>query len=183
MKNKLIAWRNINNLRYADGTPPYGRKWRGTKEPLDEGESEAKLLSRVQLFATHYCSLPGSSVHGILQARILEWVAIPFSRGSSQPRDQTQVCHIAGRRFTIWATREAHQGWRWKKSEKASLKLNVQKMKIMGSSGHHFMAIDGETMETVTDFIFFGSKIIADDDSSHDIKRHLFVLEGKQWQI
>ena len=41
------------------------------------------------------CSLPGSSVHGILQARILEWVAIPFSRGSSQPRDQTEVSHIA----------------------------------------------------------------------------------------
>ena len=47
-------------------------------------------------------------VHGILQARILEWVAFPFSRGSSQPRDQTQVSHIAGRSFTSWATREAH---------------------------------------------------------------------------
>ena len=48
------------------------------------------------------CSPPGSSVHEILQARILEWVAIPFSRGSSQPRDQTQVSCIAGRFFTIW---------------------------------------------------------------------------------
>ena len=47
------------------------------------------------------CSLPDSSVHGILQARILEWVAVPFSRGSSQPRDQTQVSHIAGGFFTI----------------------------------------------------------------------------------
>ena len=47
------------------------------------------------------CSLPGSSVHGILQARILEWVAIPFSRGSFQPGDQTQVSHIAGGFFTI----------------------------------------------------------------------------------
>ena len=46
------------------------------------------------------CSPPGSSVHGILQARILEWVAIPFSRGSSQPRGQTQVSCIAGRFFT-----------------------------------------------------------------------------------
>ena len=52
------------------------------------------------------CSPPGSSVHGILQARILEWVAIPFSRGSFRPRDQTLVSHIAGRFFTIWATRE-----------------------------------------------------------------------------
>ena len=54
------------------------------------------------------CSLPGSSVHGILRARILGWVAIPFSRGSSQPRDQTWVSCIADRCFIIWATREAH---------------------------------------------------------------------------
>ena len=46
------------------------------------------------------CSPPGSSVHGVLQARILEWVAIPFSRGSSQPRDRTQVSCTAGRFFT-----------------------------------------------------------------------------------
>ena len=52
------------------------------------------------------CSSPGSSVHGIFQARILEWVAFPFSRGSSQPRDWTQV-FIAGRFFTVWVTREA----------------------------------------------------------------------------
>ena len=52
------------------------------------------------------CSPPVSSVHGILQARILEWVAISFSRGSSRPRDQTPVSCIAGRFFTIWATRE-----------------------------------------------------------------------------
>ena len=53
------------------------------------------------------CSLPGSFVHGILQARILEWVAISFFRGSSQPRDWTRVSRIAGRFFTIWSTREA----------------------------------------------------------------------------
>ena len=47
------------------------------------------------------CSLPGSSVHEILQAGILGWVAIPFSRGSSQPRDRTRVSCIAGRFFTI----------------------------------------------------------------------------------
>ena len=52
------------------------------------------------------CRLPGSSVHGILQARILEWLAMPFSRGSTWPRDQTLVSHIAGRFFTIWATQE-----------------------------------------------------------------------------
>ena len=52
-------------------------------------------------------SLPGSSIHGIFQARILEWVAISFSRGSSRPRNQTRVSSTAGRRFTVWATREA----------------------------------------------------------------------------
>ena len=54
-------------------------------------------------------SPPGSSVHGILQARILEWVAIPFSRGSSWPRDWTQVSWIARGSFTVWVTSEASQ--------------------------------------------------------------------------
>ena len=52
------------------------------------------------------CSPPGSSVHGIFQARILEWVAIPFSKWSSPPRDQTWVSCSAGRFFASWATRE-----------------------------------------------------------------------------
>ena len=52
------------------------------------------------------CSLPGSSVHGIFQAIVLEWVAISFSRGSSQPRARTRVSRIVDRRFTVWATRE-----------------------------------------------------------------------------
>ena len=51
------------------------------------------------------CSPPGFSVHGILQARILEWVAIPFSRRSSQPRDWTRIFCIAGRFFTVWDTK------------------------------------------------------------------------------
>ena len=60
-------------------------------------------------------SLPGSSVHGIFQARILEWIAMSSSRGSSRPRNGTQVSHIAGRCFTIWATWEAstlHSNWK-----------------------------------------------------------------------
>ena len=52
------------------------------------------------------CSLPGSSVHGIFQAIVLEWIAISISRGSSQPRDRTRVSCIIDRRFTVWATRE-----------------------------------------------------------------------------
>ena len=53
------------------------------------------------------CSLPGSSIHGIFKARVLVWVAISFSRGSSWPRDWTWVSRFAGRHFTIWTTREA----------------------------------------------------------------------------
>ena len=61
------------------------------------------------------CSLLHSSVHGILQARILKWVAISFSRGSSQPRDQTWVSRIVGRQFTVWATSKNidTEGWRY----------------------------------------------------------------------
>ena len=50
---------------------------------------------------------PVSFVHGIFQAELWEWVAIPFSRGSSQIKNQTQVSHIVGRVFTVWATKEA----------------------------------------------------------------------------
>ena len=54
------------------------------------------------------CEPTDYTVHEILQARILEWVVFPFSRGSSQPRDQIQISHTAGGFFTSWATREAH---------------------------------------------------------------------------
>ena len=54
----------------------------------------------------HWRWLQGSSVHGLFQARVPEWIAISFSRGSSRCGDQTQVSRIAGRRFTVWATRE-----------------------------------------------------------------------------
>ena len=70
-----------------------------------------KLLSFVWLFATPWTVIPGSSVHGIFQGRVLEWVAIFFSWGSSRPRDRTWVSHIVCRRFTIWATREAQLEW------------------------------------------------------------------------
>ena len=69
---------------------------------------EWKSLSCVWLFVTPM----DYRVHGILQARILEWVTFPFSRGSSRPRDQTQVSHIVDRFFTSWATREAREYWR-----------------------------------------------------------------------
>ena len=64
-------------------------------------------------------------------------------------------------------------------SEKVDLKLNSQKTKITASSPITSWQIDGETVETVADFIFLGSKITADGDCSHKIKRHLNSLEGK----
>ena len=64
-------------------------------------------------------------------------------------------------------------------SEKVGLKLNIQKTKIMASGPITSWQIDGETMETVTDFIFLSSKITADSDYNHEIKRHF--LEGKLW--
>ena len=76
------------------------------------------------------CSLQGSSAHGDCPARILEWVAFPSSRGSAQPRDQTQVSHIAGRFFTNWATREA------KNAEVGSQSLFQQIFLTQESSKH-----------------------------------------------
>ena len=71
-------------------------------EKLKDAQSCLTICNRI------VCSLPGSSVHGIPQARTLEWVAIPLFRVSFWPRDQTWVSCIAGGFFTIWATREAN---------------------------------------------------------------------------
>ena len=79
-------------------------RWRLMSNTLVAKEVNAQLCPT--LGDPMDCSLPGSSVHGILEARILEWVTIPFSRGSSQSRDWTQVSYVAGGCFTIWATRE-----------------------------------------------------------------------------
>ena len=65
--------------------------------------------------------------------------------------------------------------WKWKRVKKAGLKLNIQKTKIMASGPITSWEIDGETVETVADFIFGGSKITADGDCSHEIKRLLLL--------
>ena len=72
---------------------------------MKESESEVTQSCSTLCDSTD-CSLPGSSAHGIFQARVLEWLAISFSRGSSRPRDWTQISCIVGRRFPIWVTRE-----------------------------------------------------------------------------
>ena len=78
--------------------------------PRSESESEVTQLCPTPCDPMD-CSLSGSSVHGIFQARVLEWVAISFSTGSSQPRDRTQVSRVVGRHFTVWATRGRIQRW------------------------------------------------------------------------
>ena len=147
---------------------------------------------------------------------------LAFSMGSSQPRDQNQVSHIAGGFFISWATREALcaeyimqnsgldetqagikttgrniSNLRYadditlmaeskeelksllmkmkEESEKFGLKLNIQKSKIMASGPITSRQIDGEPVETVSDFILGSSKITADDECSYKIKRHLLL--------
>ena len=80
-----IARRNINNLRYVDDTILVAEK----------------VKVKVAQSCLALCNPMGYAVHWILQARILEWVAFPFFRGSSQPRDRTQVSCIASRFFTV----------------------------------------------------------------------------------
>ena len=95
MRISIIDWYQIFFPWFIWDGPVFGLRW------SEVAQSCPSLCDPMD------CSLPGSSVHGIFQARVLEWVAISFSRGSSQPRDWTWVSHIAVRRFTIWATREA----------------------------------------------------------------------------
>ena len=83
------------------------------------------------------CSLPGSSVHGIFQATVLKWIAISFSRGSSQPRFRTRVSHIVDRCFTIWATgevksykRQGKRGWKKKISHQNTDSYMIQVLKF-----------------------------------------------------
>ena len=88
------------------GIEPRSPTWQADSLP-----SEVQVQV-VQLSPT-LCDPMGYTVHGILQARILEWVAFPYSRGSSRPRAQSQVSCIAGRFFTIWVTREAWNKGYW----------------------------------------------------------------------
>ena len=85
-------------------------KWKGVlKIRVLKVKSENEVVqSCPNLCDPMDCSVLGSSIHGIFQARILEWVAISFARRSFQPRDWTLVSCIVGRRFTVWATREVN---------------------------------------------------------------------------
>ena len=137
------------------------------------------------------CSPPSSFVHGILQARLLEWVAIFFSKYMQNTscemlgwmKHKLEI-KIAGRNInnfkyaddtTLMAESEEELKSLLIKvkeeSEKAGLKLSIKKANIMASSPITSWQIDGETMETMTDFFFLLSQITADGDCSHEIKR------------
>ena len=84
-----------------------------------------KEKTKVAQSCQNLCNPMDYTVYGILQARILKWVAIPFSRGSSQPRDRTQVSHIAGRFFTSWATREAQEYWKERRKVRSHSRVQL----------------------------------------------------------
>ena len=115
---KLNTWTYLQNRNKLRGIE---NLWlpRGMSEWVSEVAQSCPTLCNPM-----DCSLPSSSIHGILQARILEWIAISFSRGSSRPRDWTQVSHIVGRCFTMWATRKVHQeGWGEGKNEEFGINI------------------------------------------------------------
>ena len=104
---------NLGNSAVVKGLEKFSFHSNRKKSESEVAQSSPTLYDPVD------CGPLGSSIQGILQARILEWVAISFSRGSPRPRDQTQVSRIAGRCFKLWATREAQ-------SEKKGMPKNVQ---------------------------------------------------------
>ena len=119
------------------------------------------------------CSLPGSSVHGIPQARILQWIAMCSSRGSSQPRYQTQGSPTAGRFFTIWATREAHEYCR---GEAIPSPGDLPNPGI--KSGSRALSVDSLPEFCCLCFGFFGLKACGIFTTQPGIKPAPPVLEG-----
>ena len=115
------------------------------------------------------CSPPGFFIHGIFQARVLEWGAIA--------RRNINNCRYADD-TTLRAEGEELKSLLMKvkeESETVGLKVNIQKTKIMASGPITSWEIDGETVETVADFIYLGSKITSDGDCSHEIQRRLLI--------
>ena len=109
LETTILSWVNgYINL----GTSDNGILFSAEKNEHSNHEKTCEVKVKVTQSCPTLCGPMDYTVHGILQARILEWVAIPFSRGSFQPRDRTLVSCIAGRFFTSWATREAQRNLR-----------------------------------------------------------------------
>ena len=101
LRPSLLASDQVYFSQHPGFIPCLKTRWRAATHSLG---LKVKVKSCPTLCDPVDCRPSGSSVHGISQARILEWVAISFSRGSSRPRDRTQVFCIAGRCFNLWAT-------------------------------------------------------------------------------
>ena len=110
------------------------------------------------------CSLQVSSVHGVLQARIPEWVAISFSRGSSWPRDQTWIGHIACRFFTVWATREALQ-------RRRRLKITGNFIFSLQSFKSYSVIMKSNGCLCFLDFFFYSQ-----------LTNSVVIISGEQWR-
>ena len=139
------------------------------------------------------CSLPGSSIHGIFQARVLEWGAFAFSYikyimrnvGLEEAQAGIKISGGTISKVRHWddttCMTEIEEELKSlliklkEESKKVGLELNIQKTKVMASSPIILRQIDGETVETVADFNFLGSKITADGDCSHESKRCLLL--------
>ena len=104
LRPSLLASDQVYFSQHPGFIPCLKTRWRAATHSLG---LKVKVKSCPTLCDPVDCRPSGSSVHGISQARILEWVAISFSRGSSRPRDRTQVFCIASGCFNLWATREA----------------------------------------------------------------------------
>ena len=122
-EDEMAGWHHRLNGRESQWTPrvgvgqgglaccdSWGRKESDMTERLIWSDLKWRSEVKVTQSCPTLCNLV-DLVHGIFQTRIQEWVAFPFSRESSQPRDRTQVSHISGRFFTSWATREAQEYW------------------------------------------------------------------------
>ena len=115
---RCVLWADTHRCCHALGSIVWYDIWHIPCSPAGLDPSIAAVLSplKVKVKIAQSCPTlcdPMDLVHGILLARILEWVAFPFSRGSSQPKDQTQVSHTADGFFTSWATREAQDYLSW----------------------------------------------------------------------
>ena len=118
------------------------------------------------------CSPPGSSVHGTLQARILEWVAISFSRGSSQPRDQTWVSHMAGRLFTQTDSRV----WTWKKMPFNKVKKKKKTLYKLYTNHFIFLSLGKKKIYSIIIYAYFCTEKCQEQTKSFTI-----VITSREW--
>ena len=158
----------LRNL-YA-GQEPTVRTRHGTTDGFHIGKGVVKAV---------YCHPAYLTYMQSTSCEMQGWMKHKLNQDCREKYQQPQICrwyHLYGRK---WRTKELLMKVK-EESEKAGLKLNIQKTKIMASGPITSWQIDGETVETVADFVFLGSKITADGDCSYEIKRFL-LLGRKLW--